>query len=121
MPIDRVGKGGMAPPAAPTGGAEKAQGTQAPKPFDLHPAGVASPVAATGAPSSGALERFRAGELDLDGYLDAKVSEATAHLGALRPAELVRVREALRDHLESDPAMVELVRRATGEAPVPKE
>jgi hypothetical protein len=66
---------------------------------------------------NGALERLRRGEVDLDGYLDLKVHEATAHLKGLRSAELDGIRSVLRERLTEDPALAEMVRRATGEAP----
>jgi hypothetical protein len=76
-----------------------------------------------GAPSASPLERLRRGEVDLDGYLDLKVHEATAHayLKGLRPAELEGIRSALRDHVTQDPALADIVRRATGEVPRVKE
>jgi uncharacterized protein (DUF2342 family) len=67
----------------------------------------------------GALERLRAGEVDVDGYLDLKVDEATAHLATLPPGELHALRSALRDRLATDPALVDLVRTATGGVPQP--
>jgi hypothetical protein len=67
----------------------------------------------------GALERLRSGEIDLDGYLDLKVQEATGHLGALSPEQLESIRSTLRDRLAADPTLVDLVRTATGRAPKP--
>lgn len=72
-------------------------------------------------PPAPPLERLRRGEVDLDGYLDLKVHEATAHLKGLRPAELEWIRAALRDQVTQDPALAEIVRRATGEVPRVKE
>ena len=61
------------------------------------------------------LERLERGELGLDAYLDARVSEATRHLtDRLGPAQLELVRQTLRSELSADPVLVELVRRATG-------
>ena len=51
----------------------------------------------------GALERLRAGEIDLDGYLDLKVNEATAHLHGLGTTELEGVRALLRDRNRARP------------------
>jgi hypothetical protein len=67
------------------------------------------------------LARLRAGEIDLDRYLDLKVDEATAHLKGLRARELSGLRSLLRTQLESDPSMVDLVQQATGQAPIQKE
>ena len=55
----------------------------------------------------------------MNGYVDLKVHEATAHLKALPPAELEQLRAALRDRLASDPGLVDLVRAATGAVPKP--
>jgi hypothetical protein len=65
------------------------------------------------------MERLRAGKIDVNGYVEAKVHEATAHLAALPPAELEQLKSALRDRLGSDPGLVELVRKATGAIPQP--
>jgi hypothetical protein len=55
------------------------------------------------------LQRFHAGELDLDGYLDAKIEEATSHLRGLPRADLELVRSILREFAETDPALAELL------------
>jgi len=67
------------------------------------------------------LEQLRSGQVDLRGYLDLKVNEATAHLSALPPVELDAIRASLRDRLATDPALIELVRTATGEGPLPSD
>jgi hypothetical protein len=72
-------------------------------------------------PAGGALERLRAGEVDFGGYVDLKVHEATAHLSALPPVELERIRNALRDRLASDPTLVDLLHSATGETLPPDD
>jgi hypothetical protein len=81
----------------------------------------APPVPAVApAPAVNPLERLHRGEVDLDGYLDLKLHEATAHLAGLRPAELEEIRSVLRERVAQDPALAEIVRRATGEVPRPK-
>ena len=76
------------------------------------------PAAAAGA--SQALQRLRAGDIDLSQYVDLKVHDATAHLtGIVSPAELDAVRAQLRDRMSSDPMLVDLVRSATGGAAEP--
>jgi hypothetical protein len=65
------------------------------------------------------LERLRAGEIDVKGYVDAKVQEATAHLGPMPPEKLEQIRAALRDRIGSDPLLVDLVKKATGHVPPP--
>jgi hypothetical protein len=109
MPIDGIGK----PPSIPPPGAAPAPGaTNAPsEPFR---------TGATEKPSvaGGDLARLERGEIGVDAYLDARVGEATKHLeGRLSRAELEFVRKTLRTELENDPVLVELVRRATSQAP----
>lgn len=124
MGIDRIGKGSGAPPAA--GGAG---GTGAPtrtqetgKTFSVDKTEGATGVQATEAvhaPSP--LAELKAGRLSLDGYLDAKVHEATAHLEGMPPAKLETLKSMLRERLASDPTLTELVTQATGQAPTPPE
>jgi hypothetical protein len=59
------------------------------------------------------LDRWRAGEIDREAYLDLKVDDATAHLQGLHPEELDAVKTVLRGQLASDPALGDLVRRVT--------
>ena len=66
------------------------------------------------------LDRFRAGEIDLRGYLDLKVEEATAHLRDLPAAEMDDIKRTLREKLATDPELVSLVRQATGRVPEPE-
>ncbi len=111
MSIDRIGRGGAPPAPKPATGAERARGAEAPKVFEVQleraaPTGSVAPV-----------DRLRAGEVDLDGYLDQKVGEATAHLRGLHPTELEGIRATLRDQLAHDPTLVDLVQQATGQAP----
>jgi hypothetical protein len=67
------------------------------------------------------LERLRAGQIDVNTYMDQKVTEATAHLRGLRPSELDSIQRMLRDKLASDPALADLVKGATGHMPVPQD
>jgi hypothetical protein len=128
MGIDRIGKGGAPPPAAAPSEADKAGRTSGapaagPAPaFDIN--ATSAPQAASAAGRVGGaspLERLRAGELDLDGYLDAKVDQATAHLAGLPARDLATVRSILRSQIASDPALADLVAHATGQAPVPQD
>jgi hypothetical protein len=123
MGIDRIGKTGL-PAASPEVGGPS--GTKASGPaFHVPSASVTAPSAsaqvdptrATGM----ALERLRAGEVDLGGYVDLKVHEATSHLSALPAAELEKIRGALRDRLANDPTLVDLLHTATGETLPPDE
>jgi hypothetical protein len=121
MGIDRIGKSG---PVAPV--------PETPEPSKATTEGEVFRVTAPAAPgttgqidptrtASSPLERLRAGEIDLGGYLDHKVEEATSHLSSLPPVELDAIRRALRDRLASDPALVDLVRAATGATPPPHD
>lgn len=119
MAIDRIGKPGMpttvAPPSSPSS-------PDAAHRFAVDGAAVRGPVpgasaagsVASASPPVGPLEQLRAGAITADGYLDSKVSEATAHLVALAPAHLEAVRSTLRERLATDPMFVDLVRTATG-------
>ena len=122
MSIDRIGKGSVPPPPAPITGGEKAHRADAARTFEVHEpkAGASASVEAVAPKGVGALERLRAGEIDLDGYLDLKVNEATAHLHGLGTTELEGVRALLRDQIARDPALAELVQIATGQAPASK-
>ncbi|HEV8548708.1 MAG TPA: hypothetical protein VGQ57_06770 [Polyangiaceae bacterium] len=103
MGIDGIGK---PPPIGPASGTE---GPGAPSAdFRLPGAEAAAP--------SGDLARLERGEMGLDAYLDARVGAATQHLvGRVSPEQLEFVRQTLRGELSSDPVLIELVRRATGQ------
>jgi len=71
----------------------------------------------TAAPSA-LFDRLTRGDLDVDGYLDARVDEAVAPLAGKLPAERIAwLRQMLRDQLLSDPVLSERVRQATGGDP----
>ncbi len=127
MGIDRIGKNGPPVPVPEVGGttgmAPAGPAFQVP-PAKAPTAPGATPVDPTkGAAAAGGapLERFRAGDLDLGGYVDAKVHEATAHLSALPPVELEKIRSALRERLSSDPTLIDLLHTATGETLPPDD
>ncbi|MDP9001353.1 MAG: hypothetical protein M3O46_14725 [Myxococcota bacterium] len=122
MGIDHIGKKGPpAPPPPATIGTGRVAASE--RPFEVAPPSANSPAAAQAAATQAphtALEHWvRTGKLDVGGYLDLKVNEATAHLAALPIPELEAIRSALRDRMASDPTLVELVRRATGRLPDP--
>jgi hypothetical protein len=126
MGIDGIGKGAPPAPAgheSPVTGTERTRGGEAPKAFEVGPAGKAGAAeVASVAPAGGSpLARLKAGEIDLDRYLDLKVGEATAHLKGLRAHEMDALRELLREQLTGDPSMVALVEQATGQRPASKE
>jgi hypothetical protein len=68
------------------------------------------------ATASEALAGLERGELSLDQYLDVRSAEAVRHLdGKLSNEQLEFVKQTLREQLASDPVLVELVRRTTGQ------
>jgi hypothetical protein len=108
MSVDGIGKrGGIAPgveaPAvAPGAGASFQVGAEA----------AAGAAPAGGSDAFSALER---GEISVEQYLDARVETAVAPLlPRLSPEQLEFVRAELRSALETDPVLVELVRKTTG-------
>jgi hypothetical protein len=113
MSIDGIGKrGGVAPgaPEAPAPGAAPAAGS-----FEVGAAAPAS--AASAAAGSDAFVALERGEISVEQYLDARVEGAVAPLvSRLSPEQLEFVRAELRAALETDPVLVELVRKTTGGA-----
>lgn len=112
MSIDGIGR-----PPIPPGGAGPVAGSSptsgATETFQIAPAEGAQPSAA---PSP--LSRLQSGELSVEQYLDLRVDEAVAPLAArLGPADLEMLKSSLRAQLETDPVLIELVRRATGSSP----
>ena len=120
MAIDRIGKGGNVPqtPEGP-GKSDASKGAERftlEKPQDAQKAGGVDPTRA-----ASPLARLRAGEIDVNGYVDLKVEAATQKLHGLNKAELDTIKKALREQIASDPALVDLVRTATGKVPSPPE
>lgn len=127
MGIDGIGRGGGLPPGA-TGmpGADGVASKEgASKPFEasrVEGADRTARAATTeGVSPESPLGRLRSGAIDVDGYVDAKVDEATVSLNGLSSAELEDIKGLLRDQVRSDPAFAELVRSATGKLPTPPE
>jgi hypothetical protein len=123
MGIDRIGKTGPPAPLPEVSGpaAARPSGSAFQVPAAAAPTQAASQQVEPARPAGGALERLRAGEVDLGGYVDLKVHEATAHLSALPPVELERIRSALRDRLAGDPTLADLLHSATGETLPPDD
>ncbi len=122
MGIDRIGKNGPPVPAPEVGGPSSARQTG--EAFHVPATGASNPTAATSVDPNrpaGPLERLRAGEVDLGGYVDLKAHEATAHLSSLPPVELEKIRSVLREKLANDPELVDLLRTATGEVLPPDD
>jgi hypothetical protein len=110
MGIDGIGKRGGNLPTAPGTGPTEARGS-----FEL-PAPGAAPASAASA-ASGTSDAFAAlerGELSVEQYLDARVEGAVAPLvSRLSPEQLEFVRAELRSALETDPVLIELIRKST--------
>ncbi len=125
MAIDRIGKGGALPQAPETGGAAGADKAGAAAPFKVDRRESASAAEASrnvgGADAASPLARLRAGEVDVHGYVDLKVDEATKGLKGLPAADLAEIKSLLRDQLRTDPGLADLVRTATGKMPSPPE
>jgi hypothetical protein len=125
MAIDRIGKGAGLPPTPETqgtGGAAGAKKTDATFKVDRPEAARTGNVDATSATSpSSPLGRLRAGEVDVHGYIDLRVDQATSGLDGLSAAELDEIKSVLRDQMKSDPGLADLVRTATGKMPTPPE
>lgn len=123
MGVDRIGSGGGAPPAVPIPkeGAGRTTGAgSATAPFEARRSEVDAPRPPTEVQPSAPLEAVRNGTLDVKGYVDARVEEATAHLSHLSPTQLEAVRSVVRGQLLADPHLAELVHQATGQ-PLPEE
>mgnify|MGYP003577176088 CR=1 FL=1 len=116
MSIDGVGR-----PPIPPGGAGSVTGPSA-APGATETFEVAPSEAASASAPANTLARLERGELSVEQYLDLRVDEAVAPLaGRLAPADLEMVKGSLRAELETDPVLIELVRRATGASPTEAE
>lgn len=63
-----------------------------------------------------ALQRLHRGEVSLDQYLDEQVERALALVkGRISDDRLAIVRRILHDTIRTDPVVVEVIRRATGQ------
>jgi hypothetical protein len=118
MAIDRVGKGGAPPPAPAASGPSATDRSFVVDVAESTPkTSAAAEVTAAASP----LARLRAGEIDLDRYMDLKVDEATRGLHGLSAEELDDVKKVLKDQMATDPGLVDLLRTATGRTPTPPE
>ena len=129
MAIDRIGKGGNVPQIPDTHAPSAAQKTGATFKVDRNESvtGAAEATQAgkaeklEGASAASPLARLRAGEVDVNGYVDLKVDEATKGLHGVPPADLAEIKNMLRDQMRTDPGLADLVRTATGTMPSPPE
>jgi hypothetical protein len=118
MAIDGIGRKGPPAPPAPGGPSGPPKADKTGRAFEVSRS-APPPAAGSVEVRPAALDRLRKGEIDVDGYVDAKVTEATAHLGPLPAARLAEIRAALRDRVLSDPTLADLVRTAAGSVPSP--
>jgi hypothetical protein len=108
MSIDEIGKRGGVVPGAAVTGTGPAQSS-----FEVGAAAEAPGSSAAG--GSDAFQALERGEISVEQYLDARVESAVAPLlSRLSPDQLEFVRGELRSALETDPVLVELVRKTTG-------
>lgn len=118
MAIDRVGKGVPTNPASSTSetGSVERRGP-ADAPFSVGQAEGAKGVAKTAdTDATSPLARLRAGEIDVNRYVDLTVDDATKGLQGLSTSQLDDIKKVLRDQVASDPALTDLVRAATGQS-----
>ncbi|MCL2723211.1 MAG: hypothetical protein FWD69_02135 [Polyangiaceae bacterium] len=134
MGIDGIGKSGGLPPTPDMQGTGAVGSTHAPsKAFHVE-RGDATGAQATdktagtehaggvgAADTASPLARLRAGEIDVNGYVDLKIDQATSRLKGLSPSKLEDIKSVLRDQMMTDPELVDLVHRATGQMPKPPE
>lgn len=122
MGIDGIGKKPPTGTDGPTGAAGAGAAPKTGATFEVpetSAAGAAS--AASAVDASSPLARLRAGEIDVNAYVDLKVDEATKHLGPMPASDLADIKSLLREKLVSDPGLVDLVRQSTGHAPAVPE
>jgi hypothetical protein len=129
MSIDRIGKGpspaGVSPTSSsPSSSDSVGRAAETGATFDIsgQTGAGARPAEATSAASeaTGAspANEVRSGHLSIDQYLEQRVTEATRHLeGKVPAADLGDIQTMLRSQLRNDPALIEMVRAATGVTP----
>lgn len=113
MGIDRIGKKPPAPDVGGAGSVDKKGAVE--KAF--HVDKTAPTEAIKNVDPTTPLARLRAGEIDLNGYIDAKVEERTKDIKGISADELDFIKTTLRDQMKTDPALVDLVKAATGQTP----
>lgn len=121
MGIDKIGKKGGVEDASSIGNADGPGAVE--KSFaEVHAEKTGAAQGTTGAGAASPLERLRAGEIDVDGYVDARIDEATRGLRGLSESQLGSIRAVLREQMITDPSLTDLVQKATGRLPtVPEE
>jgi hypothetical protein len=119
MGIDGIGKGGAPAPASGIDRSASSSATEIGSPSTEFKVGN---VAASEAAGAASIDQVRSGAISVSQYLDLKVNEATLHLADRVSAEQFSfIRQSLREQLSADPALVDLVKAATGQIPPPNE
>jgi hypothetical protein len=84
------------------------------------PSTPAAPIRSATRQPSVSLQRVQSGEMSLDEYLNERTERALHHVrGKVDDDMLETIRVTLREQLRSDPVLIELVRKATGQSPEP--
>jgi hypothetical protein len=104
--VGRIRTSTTVPAAAQAPAGEKPQVSA---PFEL-----AKPTATASTDGASLLSALRSGALDRQGYVEARVAQAVAHLSALPPHEQESIRQALRERCESDPVLRDLIAKVSG-------
>ena len=112
MGIDRIGRAGGAAGVTPPISTPAQPASAVTESFEA----VAKRVGEASPPSL--IDQLKAGQLDMKQFVELRVEQATAHLqGVLDPERLEFIRNALRIQIQSDPALLDLVKAATGALP----
>lgn len=113
MGMDGIGK---KPPLGGVGGGGAVGSTQKTgATFDVRGPSATAPIDATDASSP--LARLRAGEINVDQYVDLRIDEAMHALQGMPASAVADIRGLLREKIVSDPTHLDLVRQATGQTP----
>ena len=113
MGIDRIGRAGSGAPVTPAVSTPAEPSGAVTESF----ASVAKRAVGEASPAS-LIDQLKSGQIDMNRFLDLRVEQATAHLqGVVDSERLDFIRRSLRIQIESDPALIELVKAATGSAP----
>jgi hypothetical protein len=124
MGIDGIGKGGGVPPTThgvgDVGASKPAsEVTESGRVFEVRgeKTQAATKTNAADHVEKTPLEKLRAGEVDVHGYVDLKVEAATRNLKGLGPVELDHIRASLKHQMANDPAISDLVKQVAGSTP----
>jgi hypothetical protein len=118
MAIDGIRKGGT-PAIGPNAGVGSAGAPS--KAFEVGQSSAAgAPPAVDAAAASSLASRVRSGELDVAGFVEAKIDHATAHLAGMSPEALGDLKQMMREKMMHDPLVSEWIAELTGKS-APKE